>query len=274
MDELIAFAQETREIPWARAIVVVLASVMAAKIVDVLICRSLLRLSLRSETDLDDRLIQLLHRPIFITVVLIGLNIAIETLEWSPAVEGVLIALIRTLAILIWAGAGFKLASTTLDGLSRLADRVTWLEARTLPLFDNLSKIVVFALAVYGVLVVWDLNLTPWLASAGVVGIAVGFAAKDSLANLFGGLFVIMDAPYKIGDYINLDSGERGQVVKIGLRSTRLLTRDDVEITLPNAHIANSKVINETGGPTRRPEWRSTWVWPTAPTSIECARYC
>jgi small-conductance mechanosensitive channel len=133
--------------------------------------------------------------------------------------------------------------------LSRLADRVTWLEARTLPLFDNLSKVLVFALAVYGVLVAWDLDLTPWLASAGIVGIAVGFAAKDSLANLFGGLFLIMDAPYKIGDFINLDSGERGQVVKIGLRSTRLMTRDDVEITLPNAHIASSKVVNETGGP-------------------------
>ncbi len=80
------------------------------------------------------------------------------------------------------------------------------------------------------------------------MGIAVGFAAKDSLANLFGGLFLVMDAPYKIGDFINLDSGERGEVVKIGLRSTRLMTRDDVEITLPNAYIANSKVVNETGG--------------------------
>jgi small-conductance mechanosensitive channel len=87
------------------------------------------------------------------------------------------------------------------------------------------------------------------LASAGVAGIAIGFAAKDSLANLFGGLFVIMDSPYKIDDYINLDSGERGKVVKIGLRSTRLLTRDDVEITVPNAAIANAKVVNESGGP-------------------------
>jgi small-conductance mechanosensitive channel len=62
-------------------------------------------------------------------------------------------------------------------------------------------------------------------------------------------LFVIMDAPYKIGDFIHLDTGERGRVIKIGLRSTRLLTRDDVEITLPNAHIANAKVVNESGGP-------------------------
>ncbi len=65
-------------------------------------------------------------------------------------------------------------------------------------------------MAIYRLLVAWDLDLSAWLASAGIMGIAVGFAAKDTLANLFGGLFVIMDAPYKIGDFINLDSGERG----------------------------------------------------------------
>ena len=57
------------------------------------------------------------------------------------------------------------------------------------------------------------------------------------------------DAPYKENDYINLDSGERGYVTNIGLRSTRLLTRDDIEITIPNSVIANSKIINESGGP-------------------------
>ena len=249
MDEWITFAQEAQTVPWVRAIVVVLVSVMLAKVVDLVVSRFLLRLTVRTNTDLDDQLVHLLHRPVFISVILIGLDIAVKTMGWSPGVERVLGALIQTVAIFVWAGVGFKLTSTTLEGLSRLADRVTWLEMRTLPLFDNLSKIVVFGVAVYCFLVVWDLDLSAWLASVGIMGIAVGFAAKDSLANLFGGLFVIMDAPYKIGDFINLDSGERGRVIKIGLRSTRLLTRDDVEITLPNAHIANAKVVNESGGP-------------------------
>ena len=56
------------------------------------------------------------------------------------------------------------------------------------------------------------------------------------------------DTPYKIGDYINLDGGERGYVKNIGLRSTRIMTRDDIEITLPNSLIANSKIVNESGG--------------------------
>ena len=58
-----------------------------------------------------------------------------------------------------------------------------------------------------------------------------------------------MDAPYKTGDFIILDSGERGVVTDIGLRSTRILTRDDVEITVPNGIIGNGKIINEAGGP-------------------------
>jgi small-conductance mechanosensitive channel len=249
MDEWITFAQDAGDVAWIRAAFVVVASLVVAKIVDVVITQLLLRATSGTSTDLDDRLVRLVHGPIFITVVLVGLYVAVKVLDWSAEVESFVVALIQTVAIWVWAGAGFKFAHTTLDILSRLADRVTWIEARTLPLFDNLSKIAVFALGVYGVLVVWDLDLSPWLASAGIMGIAVGFAAKDTLANLFGGLFVIMDAPYKLGDFINLDSGERGRVVKIGLRSTRLLTRDDVEITLPNAHIANSKVVNESGGP-------------------------
>jgi len=249
MDEWIAFAQEAEGLPWVRAIAVILVSALAAKIVDLVISRLLVRLTVLTNTNLDDQLVQLLHRPVFVSVILVGLHIAVKTLGWSPGVERILVALIQTVAVFVWTGAGFRLTSTTLAGLSRLADRVTWLEARTLPLFDNLSKLVVFSVAIYFFLVAWDLNLSAWLASAGIVGIAVGFAAKDTLANLFGGLFVIMDAPYRIGDFINLDSGERGRVIKIGLRSTRLLTRDDVEITLPNAHIANAKVINESGGP-------------------------
>ena len=63
---------------------------------------------------------------------------------------------------------------------------------------------------------IWGIDPTAWLASAGVIGIAVGFAARDSLANLFSGIFLVADSPYKIGDYIVLDTGERGEVTSDG----------------------------------------------------------
>lgn len=95
------------------------------------------------------------------------------------------------------------------------------------------------------VLSLWRINITPVIASAGIAGAAVAFAAKDTIANFFGGVSVFMDRPFKIGDYIVLDQGERGEVVAIGVRSTRIKTRDDILITIPNSIIANTKIINE-----------------------------
>ena len=122
------------------------------------------------------------------------------------------------------------------------------IDIQTEPLLIIVSKILICVISAYSVLMIWGINPVGLLASAGVVGIAVGFAAKDTLANLFSGMFILADRPYKLGDYINLSSGERGKVTHIGIRSTRLLTRDDVEITIPNGVIGNAKVVNESGG--------------------------
>jgi small-conductance mechanosensitive channel len=120
---------------------------------------------------------------------------------------------------------------------------------QTLPLFQNTAMIFILVLAVYVIFTAWDVDMTAWLASAGIIGIAVGFAAKDTLANLFSGIFIMADAPYKIGDFVVLDTGERGEITHIGIRSTRLMTRDDVEVTVPNSVMGNTKIINESGGP-------------------------
>ena len=112
-----------------------------------------------------------------------------------------------------------------------------------MPLFDNLGKIIIFIAVVYFVFISWGINVTGWLASTTIIAMVLGLAAKDTVANLFAGFFIMADTPYKPGDYINLDGGERGYVKNIGLRSTRIMTRDDIEITIPNALIANSKII-------------------------------
>jgi small-conductance mechanosensitive channel len=126
------------------------------------------------------------------------------------------------------------------------------IQARTVPLFNNLCMIIVVALALYFVLLAWNINVTAWMASAGILGLAISFAAKDTLANLFAGVFILADAPFKLGDFIVLQSGERGAVTHIGIRSTRILTRDDVEITIPNSIMGNVKINNETGGPSEK----------------------
>ena len=81
-----------------------------------------------------------------------------------------------------------------------------------------------------------------------MLGVVLGLAAKDTVANFFAGVFLMADSPFKEGDYIMLETGERGYVKNLGLRSTRFMTRDDIEITIPNSVIAAAKIINESGG--------------------------
>jgi small-conductance mechanosensitive channel len=165
---------------------------------------------------------------------------------------------LKSIAVIVWSIAGMRIGTVVLQTVSRHAGRVALIQPRTLPLFEMLIKVLVVGGALYFALLAWNINVTGCLASAGIVGIAVGFAAKDTLANLFAGIFILADAPYKLGDFINLDNGERGKVTDIGIRSTRILTRDDIEITVPNALIAASKIINETGGPHEKERVRVT----------------
>jgi small-conductance mechanosensitive channel len=157
--------------------------------------------------------------------------------------------MIVSVIILIWTRVALALASIIITAVSRDDNRFKKIDVRTEPLLIIGSKIIILLISSYILLMIWGINPVGLLASAGIVGIAVGFAAKDTLANLFSGVFILADRPYKLGDYVNLDSGERGKVTHIGIRSTRILTRDDIEVTIPNGVIGNAKVVNESGGP-------------------------
>src|SRR5690606_29964310 len=162
-----------------------------------------------------------------------------------------ILGLFRFLAsvlVFMWIFRSFKVLSLLLNSVSKFPHKYEIIQPKTIPLFDLVGKLLLIGLGSYILLILWGIDPTAWLASAGVIGIAVGFAARDTLANLFAGFFIIADSPYKLGDYIVLDSGDRGEVTKVGIRSTRLLTRDDVEITVPNAEMANAKIFNESGG--------------------------
>ncbi len=238
-----------RDNAWLQAAAILVVTLVAAKLVDFVITRFVSVWAKRSHTDLDDRLLTILHRPVFVSVVLIGLWLALVRLPYDARILATSTKVLKTIAVLLWAVFASHAVEILLNALGRLEGRVSLIEARTVALFNNVAKVILIGGAVYFLLLSWGINVGGWLVSAGVLGLVLGLAAKDTLSNLFAGLFILADAPYKEGDFINLDTGERGQVTKIGLRSTRLLTRDDIEVTVPNSVIANAKIINETGGP-------------------------
>lgn len=240
--------ESVSQYPLVGALVVAALFYIAAFLIRGAVVRSVGRLAASTKTDLDDAVLKALKKPIFNSVVLFGLVLATKVAR-LPAGTDLIVNTLLSLIIVILMRAAFAMSGALLDALGRNHHRFSLVEERTVPLFDLITKLIIILLGSYCLLMIWGINPVGWLASAGIVGIAVGFAAKDTLANLFSGFFILADAPYKHGDYINLDSGERGRVTHIGMRSTRLLTRDDIEITVPNAVIANAKIINESGGP-------------------------
>jgi len=256
-DYLELFLALTKQ-PVIRAVFCIISSLIVAKIADWIISSVLSRLVNRTSSSIDDKIIQILHRPIYYSILFIGLGISVKLFHLPEFISFVLLGLFKTIAVIIWSFALFQSFMHFITWYGSQSRKDNILQIHTLPIFDNVGKVIIFVLGGFLILLSWDVNVTGLTVSATVLGGILAFAAQDTLANLFAGFFIMADTPYKLGDYINLDGGERGYVKHIGLRSTRIMTRDDIEITLPNSLIANSKIINESGGPKENERVRIT----------------
>jgi MscS family membrane protein len=237
---------------WVQALVIILAFFLIAWIFDRFIITTMKSLATKTKVNIDDHLIELLHAPIYSSIILSGLSLAVYILNLGNLVEFIAFSFFKTIALIVWSILLLQATRLLLRHIAQNDAHINILHIKTLPLFENIANITIFVFAIYIIFSTWNVDMTAWLASAGIVGIAVGFAAKDTLANLFSGVFIMADAPYKIGDFVVLDSGERGEITHIGIRSTRLLTRDDIEVTIPNSVMGNTKIINESGGPNEK----------------------
>lgn len=121
-------------------------------------------------------------------------------------------------------------------------------------IFDLLNKFsgaIIYATAVVLALDVLGINVMPFIAGAGVAGIAIGFAAKDTLSNLIAGVLLIIDRPFEVGDRIEVwsapaGSASWGDVIDIGLRATKIKTTDNIVIIIPNNEIMKRDIVNYT----------------------------
>jgi len=239
------------ENPFYQAIIIVLSSLLLARLFNNVLSKLILKIADKTQTHLDNQIIHISRPTVSNSLILIALGLA-SKLTFPEQAGQIASQILYTIALLVWSLFFVRLSRILLTHFSRSERSLPLVTSQTLPLFQNLSVLIISGLVIYIIFILWHIDMTAWLASAGIVGIAVGFAAKDTLANLFSGVLILADAPYKIGDYVVLDSGERGMVTHIGIRSTRMLTRDDVELTIPNSIMGTTKIINESGGPYKK----------------------
>ena len=213
----------------------VLISIFFAKLVDVVFTIIFKKMVDKTSTKLDDKILQLLHKPIFYSILFIGFSFSVKTASLPDYIDYAMTGIFKTITIVIWLFVISKILLMSMEWASRKTKTNSLLQKNTVPLFNNLGKIAIGIFGAYFIFLSWDININGILASAGVLGVVLGLAAKDTVSNFFAGIL--------------LETGERGFVTQMGLRSTRFMTRDDIEITIPNSVIATSKIVNESGGP-------------------------
>lgn len=226
-------------------LVIITIYALLAKAVDLFLDRVLSKTALKTKIRFDDKLIKYLHAPICWTVFGFGVLHALSVSPLSDPWQAILPQVTKSVLLILWLVALIRTFNWMVEEYMAGAHEKGKIGKDLFMLLKNLLRVVVIIAGLLWLLSIWRISLTPLFASAGIAGIAVALAAKDTLANFFGGISIFMDNTYKVGEYIILDTGERGEVVEIGIRSTRIKTRDDVIVTIPNSIIANSKIINE-----------------------------
>lgn len=212
------------------------------------------KVTARTRTELDDRILQvLLPRVKWLTIV-IGLYLAAEELAKGIAhtdktgiqliayVEGMIyLATIGLVAMLSYRLADVSLTYAIEQHAHRTSSR---LDDALLPTIHRLVMIVIFLIAAIMALGHFGVDVSSLLVFLGGSSVAIALAAQDTLQNMIAGFVIMLDRPFRIGDRIKLPSGEVGDVYEIGLRSTKVLDFDNNLIVSPNSELVKTKVIN------------------------------
>lgn len=196
----------------------------------------------KTKTKFDDIVFDKTRWPLFYFVVLYGLSVAVGNLNLLIWLEHLVDSIAAALFIVVLSRTVEAIIITWGENLAKKTD--SSIDDVLLPLFLKSVKVVFFIIGVMWVLDVWQIDITPYLAGVGISGIVLGLALQDSLKNVFGGVSMILDKNFSLGDPVRLESGELGTIEEIGLRSTKILTYDSELIFVPNGQLANMKLRN------------------------------
>ena len=222
------------------------------------------RFAAKTETDLDDELVHALRRGFRMTLVAWVLWHVLDS--WVPKLgsetnDGEWIPYESQPSDWVWGiwiGLLFVPLSRFLGHLMRsfelrvLAGRAeTALDETALPMINKFIRFTVIAIGALVAMTHLGIEIAPLLAGAGVVGLALSLAAKDTLSNLIAGVLLIMDRPFQVGDRIELwnaprETGTWGDVIEIGLRATKIRNPDNLVVVVPNNEIMQRDIINYT----------------------------
>ncbi|WP_445474704.1 mechanosensitive ion channel family protein [Methanococcoides methylutens] len=233
----------------ALAALIMVLSVILAYLIDIVFKKVLLHFTSKTRFEIDDLVINAVKRPIYYTVILLGAFVALSVISGAESYLLFFNDILLTILALVWILTLININRILFDNVlpSLVKKTETKIDDEVLPLLKGITDLIIGLVGIGMILEgVWGLNVIPLFASAGIVGIAVAFAAKDAISQFFGGLSIYYDKPFKNGDRIEIGDGQIGIVEEVGIRSTRILDFYNNMIIVPNSIIANNKIVNYT----------------------------
>lgn len=225
-----------------QALVILLIALLFAKAVLFLFKHVFERMARKTKGDVDEKIVMRVETPIIIIIVLIGVQLALrEVLSTSVYLFE---NLINTIILFVITYMFIGVSNILFDYYAKAKEKDKMFHHEFLPLVRSLTKILLVLVAVIIGLQLWGVQVAALVASIGIIGIVLGFAFKDTMSNIFGGIALVSDNSLHKGDILKLDTGEVGEVVEVNLRSTKIKTFDHDYLIVPNGVLANKPFHN------------------------------
>lgn len=257
---------------WSLALVIALGAVVVGKIIYWIFGNVFRRVTAKTETKLDDIILDMIEEPIVVAVTVAGIWYGLNRLVLSEGVDSFIGNVTQVLIVLSIAW----LITRLLDSLFKqylaplAAKTESDLDDQLLPIISKGTKIVVWALALVVALNNAGYDVGAVLAGLGIGGLALAMAAKDTVSNIFGGFTIFTDRPFTLNERVRI-SGFDGTIKEIGIRSTRLQTLAGTMVTIPNSKFADSPVENVSLEPSRKVVTNLGLTYDTPPEKMEKA---
>lgn len=230
------------------------------------------RIAARTENKVDDALVVVLRRPLVTLITVVSFVVGYQQLDvperydlWMQRIFHLAVALSVT-----WAVARVVDVLIKTFMYDRSPEGLRTGGGQFIPAISSAVKILIWALGVVAALNNAGYNVSALLAGIGIGGLAMAMAAKDSVANVFGGITVFTDKPFRVGDRVRID-GHDGLVLEVGIRSTRIRTLEGPVVVVPNFKFTESVLENVTLEPSRRVKHDLGLIYETPAADVEKA---
>ncbi len=230
------------------ALIVLVTVVLGRWLVRFILRRIFRLLMKRTETSLDDAIIQALFPSVYMMAIVIALNVGVDRLDFIPGIWQARLGDIYYVSyfLLVFIALWRIIVFVTKWYSREIASKTeTKLDEQMIPLFIRVAQIVLAVIALVMLLGHFDVDVSALVATLGVGSLAVALAAKETLEDTLAGFVIMIDRPFRIGDRIEIqDLDTWGDVVDIGVRSSRIRTRDNRMVIVPNSIIGKSLIVN------------------------------